>query len=443
MSQTTLHRTVDLKSAVFILIGFIVGATIFVLPGSLAVDAGPAVFLAYIFAGIPAVFACFVMAQVGGAFPTSGAGYMIISKVLSPYWGFMYLCIMVSLVGFVVPLVAFGFADYLKHFLPWADVRVTSALIVAFFIFINCMGMSLSSIVQTILVLFFLLALIIFGFAGLAQGDTQLLQPMFPNGFSPVILAAITAYFSYAGVFVIAEIAGEVKDPGKTIPRAILISFAVIIFVYTLIPLSLVMTMPWASYGETDMAVVTASKMLLPSWIVSFIAFGALFAAATSINGLLMGLSRDFFMGAATKQFPEYFAKIDKRTDAPVRAVLAMGALSMAGVLVGGSITEFVQVAVLGLMLTQVVTAIAVLKLPKVLPQVYQDSHFKLGRRSRIFYSWGTIIFSTGFFIFLAMSSLTAVTVGAVYLLIASIYFKKRNNVVALGMDNSNDQDFS
>ena len=96
MEKSSLHRTVDLKSAVFILIGFVVGATIFVLPGSLAVEAGPAVFLSYLFAGIPGVFACFVMAQVGGAFPTSGASYVIISNVLSPYWGFIYICIMIS-----------------------------------------------------------------------------------------------------------------------------------------------------------------------------------------------------------------------------------------------------------------------------------------------------------------------------------------------------------
>ena len=426
MSQPSLHRTVDLKSAIFILIGFIVGSTIFVLPGTLAVDAGPAVFLAYMFAGIPAIFSCFVMAQVGGAFPTSGACYSIISKVLSPYWGFIYIWTMISLAALVIPLVAFGFADYLQHFLPGANVTLISVLIIVLFVITNCLGMDFSAHVQMLLVLCFLAALVIFGVSGVVQGDPLLIRPIMPNGLSPVVIAAITAYFSYAGVFVIAEIAGEVKEPGKTIPRAILISFAVVILIYTLVPLALVMTLPWQDYADTNMAVITASEFLLPAWLVNFIAFGALFAAATSINGLLMGLSRDFYKGADVNLFPSYFSKVSGRTATPRRAVFAVGALSMIGVIGGGSIKEYVQVAVLGLMVTQIITGISVLKMPNVLPEVYQNSYFKLNKQSLTFFSWGTILFSAAFFLYLGAESPKAIVAGTIYIIIGSVYFRKR-----------------
>jgi APA family basic amino acid/polyamine antiporter len=430
MNQPSLHRTVDLKSAVFILIGFVVGATIFVLPGTLAADAGPAVFLAYLFAGIPAIFTCFVMAQVGGAFPTSGASYTMINKVLSPYWGFVYLWLMVSLAAVVIPLVALGFSDYLQHFLPGLNTTLTSVLVIVFFITLNCLGMDLAVKVQAALVLCFLTALTVFGVSGVTQGDVELVQPLFPNGFSPVVLAAITAYFSYAGVFVIAEIAGEVKNPGKTIPRAILISFVVILFVYALVPIALVMTLPWMDYAETNMAVVTAAQVLLPSWVVNFIGIGALLAAATSINGILMGISRDFLKGAEVNLFPQYFARINSRNGTPVRAVLVVGVVSLSGVAVGGSIGEYAQVAVLGLMVTQIITGVAVLKLPKVLPLVYEAAHFKLPKRQLHFYSWGFILFSIAFFLYLGLDSPKAIVAVLVSLMIGSIFYKKRSEIV-------------
>ncbi len=426
MKSSSLQRTVDLKSAIFILIGFVIGATIFVLPGTLAADAGPAVFLAYFFAGIPAIFACFVMAQVGGAFPTTGASYEVISKVLSPYWGFIYICFMVSLAALVIPLVAFGFADYIQHFLPNSNPTFIALLVVAFFIATNCLGMELSMHIQIALVMFFLIVLMVFGFSGITNGDPQLLHPLFPNGYSPVILAAITAYFSYAGVFVIAEIAGEIKNPGKTIPQAILISFIVIIAVYILVPLALVMTIPWADYAGKSMAVVTASNILLPEWMVNFIALGALFAAATSINGILMGLSRDFYKGAEENHFPKYYSNVSNRNATPVPAVLAIGVLSIVGVLVGGSIKEYVQIAVLGLMITQILIGISVLKLPTKLPNLYQNAKYKLSKPQLKFFSFGFIFFSISFFLYLGAQSPKSIIAGIAYLLICTIYFKKR-----------------
>ena len=59
MSENALARTIGLPGAAFLIIGYVVGATIFILPGSLAADAGPAVYIAYLLAAIPALFACF------------------------------------------------------------------------------------------------------------------------------------------------------------------------------------------------------------------------------------------------------------------------------------------------------------------------------------------------------------------------------------------------
>ena len=221
---------------------------------------------------------------------------------------------MVALAAMVIPLVAFGFADYFTYFYSGLDSTVVSITLIALFIVINYLGMEVASGFQNLMVIGFILALLIFGIGGLTHADPALMKPLIPRGWSPIVVAATTAYFSYAGVFIIAEVAGEIKNPGRTIPLAIFLSFAVIILLYTLVPLALTSVLNWETMGSTRMAVVTASQKFMPAWLVTVIAAGALFAAATSVNGIMMGLSRDFYKGAKSGLFPRYFAAIHPRS---------------------------------------------------------------------------------------------------------------------------------
>jgi APA family basic amino acid/polyamine antiporter len=416
MSQDTLSRTISLPGAAFLIIGYVVGATIFILPGSLAVDAGPAVYIAYLLAAIPAVFACFAMALVGSAIPASGSIYLLIRDLLSPSMGFLYLWIMVAMAAVVIPLVAFGFADYSAHFHPGLNSRVVAMSVIALFITINYLGMKVASSLQNVMVVGFIIVLLLFSVGGLANGDPSLMKPLFPRGWSPIVLATITAYFSYAGVFIIAEVAGEIKNPGRTIPLAIFLSFIVIILLYTLVPLALTSVLSWETLGSTKMAVVTAAQQFLPGWVVTFIAAGALFAAATSINGIMMGLSRDFYKGAKFGLFPRYFGGVHSRFKTPGRAVLVIGALALAGAFAGGSVVQYAQIAVMGLMIIQIMTGIALLKLPGKMPEVYAASSFKPGALALRFISIAYIMFSVVFLIILGLDQPDAIFSGLIFM---------------------------
>ncbi len=416
MSNESLVRSVGLPAATFIIVGYVIGASIFILPGSMAADVGPAVFVAYAIAAIPAIIAGFVMAQLGTALPVSGAIYVLLRDVLSPFSGFLYLWIMVSLGAVIIPLVAFGFADYLGYFVNGLDRSVVAASVVVGFVFLNGLGMKVAATAQSLMVIGLLAVLAVFGVAGVLAGDADLLQPLFPKGYSPLTLAAITAYFSYAGVFVIAEIAGEVREPARNIPLAILFAFTIIALLYTLVPLALSMLIPWQEHGDTSMAVVTASQIFLPKPVVTLVAVAALIAAATSVNGVMMGLSRDFYQGATGGVFPAWFAEIGTRTHAPVRTVVLVGTLSLVGVAVGGAITSYAQLALIGLMIIQIMTGVALIRLPSVLPQVYERSSLKIGRRWLWFISLAYIVFSLCFLILLAGEAPQLLVVGLVFI---------------------------
>lgn len=422
MTAETLSRSVGLWSAAFIITGYVVGATIFILPGSLAPDTGPAVFVAYALAAIPAVIAGFVMAQIGSAVPVSGSIFILVRDALSPLAAFFYVWIMVSLGAVVIPLVAFGFADYLGHFLPGLDSRIVAALLVLLFVALNAFGMNVVATVQNVMVVAFIGALLLFGIGGIAAGDPDNLRPLFPKGHWAVSIAAITAYFSYTGVFVIAEIAGEVKDPGRNIPRAILFAFVLIIIVYTVVPLALMMVVPWNEQAIASMQVVAASARFLPDGLVTVIAISALLAAATTVNGILMGLSRDLYQGARNGLFPSALAGVNEKSRAPGRAVAVVGALAIIGVAIGGAITSYAQLALIGLMIVQVLTGIALIRMPTAMPDAYAQSRFRLNRRTLSLLGSLYVAISI-FFIFMLSSEkprLLAITAG--FLLVGAAY---------------------
>ncbi len=423
MTQATLSRTINLPAAVFLIIGYVIGAAIFILPGNLAVEAGPAVYIAYLMAAVPAVLACFVMAVIGSAIPASGSIYLVIRDALSPMLGFLYLWLMVAMAALVTPLVAMGFADYFSHFYSGLDSKVVTITVIALIIVINYLGMQVASGFQNLMVIGFILALLIFGIGGLTHADPALMKPLFPRGWSPIVVASMTAYFSYAGFFIIAEVAGEIKNPGRTIPLAIFLSFTVIILLYTLVPLALTSVLHWETLEFNKMAVVTASQNFMPGWLVTFIAAGALFAAATSVNGIMMGLSRDFYKGAKSGLFPRYFAAINPQFKTPGRAVLVVGALSLAGTLAGGNIVQYAQIAVLALMVIQIMTGIALLKLPGKMPEVYAASPVKPGLFALRFICICYIAFSAIFLVVLGMEQPDAIVFGLIFIALGCTWY--------------------
>ena len=159
MTQKTLSRTINLPAAVFLIIGYVIGATIFILPGSLAAMAGPAIYIAYLMAAVPALFACFVMAVIGSAIPASGSIYLVIRDALSPMLGFLYIWLMVAMAALVTPLVAMGFADYFSHFYSALESRTVTIIVIALIIGINYLGMKVASGFQNLSVIGFILAL--------------------------------------------------------------------------------------------------------------------------------------------------------------------------------------------------------------------------------------------------------------------------------------------
>ena len=245
MSDVRLERKVGLSGAVFLLVGNIIGASIFILPGELTEIAGPAVFVAYLIAAVPAVCYALIAAQIGCIMPVSASDYVFSSIALHPSIGFIK--VWAAMLGVMVggPILAYGFANYMAYFLPDVSNVTIAVGIVAFVTVLNLLGIRTSVKAQVAMVMFFVTCLLILGIGGLFYMAIDNLTPMVPLGWGSVLSAAVPAYFSYTGFTMLLSFTEEIKDPARNVPLTILITFVVVACIYTLITLVVPGLIPW------------------------------------------------------------------------------------------------------------------------------------------------------------------------------------------------------
>jgi len=431
LSNVRLQRKIGLSGAIFLLIGNVIGASIFILPGSLAGIAGPAVFIAYLIALIPAFFNTLVAAQVGGILPVSAADYVFTSTVLHPMLGF--LKVWAAMIGALVggPILAYGFADYFSYFAPEANRVFVASTAVIIMMVINLLGIRSSVKLQMVMVSIFISALLILAIGGLFYIDKELLTPIAPMGWGAVISVAVPAYYSYTGFTMLLSITEEIRDPARNIPLITFYTFLIVAFVYTSVTFVVPGLIPWQELGSIVAPLSAAAATFLPEWYSIAITIAALLAAITSINMTIITNSRSFFAVARNKIYPDLFSKVSARTGEPNITIIIVAAVILIGIAFQGNIRQYASVSVIGWMLYGIIWGIALVRLPKKLPDHYNNAHFKLGASAL----WTTAIVNIivgVIFIYIAVRDNTAPAMGYFFLLfLGAVYYFFRQRILA------------
>lgn len=415
--------TIGLWGVVFTIVGFVVGVSIFILPMELIVIAGPAVILAYAFAGGMAVITCFATAQIGAILPAEGGTFIALRKMLSPMLGFLAVWVLLAAVVLVNAFVSYGFADYFVYFFPSVNKTLVAVGVLVSFGLINIYGSGLVVKIQAAMVILFLLMLGLFILSGIPHFDSRNLYPFVPNGMPSVITAATIGYFSFAGFISLLEFGGEVKRPARNIPLGLLISFIIVFVAYGGVSLILSGVSSSLDYQAYETPVLEVAKLFLPEWLVVALVLSIIAAAATTVNGLILGYSRDIFVLAEAKLLPSFLSKRSEKFGTPVNAIIAYTLISVLAVLWGSSIEQYALVAVLGLLLQQIFIAMSLFRLPKVMEEQYKQAQFKLPLP--VLYTVSVLLFciSAGLIV---MNVIQAPVFGYViigFLLVGSVYY--------------------
>jgi basic amino acid/polyamine antiporter, APA family len=378
-SALGLRREVGLAGAAMMGLGSIVGTGVFVSIGIAAGLAGPAVTLAIALAAVVATCNALNSAQLAASHPVSGGTYEYGYKYLNPWLGFtagwMFLCAKTASAA----TAALGFAGYVLTAAGQPGdgmIEPFAVGAVAVLTLIVLTGIRQSSRTNIVIVSVTLLALIGFCLTGLPtvlrQGWTQW-EPFFftaqgdGDPISNLLHATALMFVAYTGYGRIATLGEEVREPERTIPRAIVVTLVVSALLYLAVGavgIGAAGAMGMASATESRAAPleVISRQFDIPgiAWLV---AVGAVTAMLGVLLNLILGLSRVLLAMARRGDMPGVLARLDRSGATPFAAVIVVGLL-IGGLTLLGDVKTTWSFSALTVLIYYAITNLAALRLP-------------------------------------------------------------------------------
>ena len=392
-----MKRNVSLISGLGIIVGYVIGASIFVTPGALASTAGPSVWLSYFIAGLLAFTICFVYSQIGTLVPVSGSIYIFSSLTTTEYGGFLYSLFNAIIFIFGTPLMAITAATYLQVFFPIINITVTAMVILVLTFIVNIFGNKVSGKMQIFGILFLISVITIFSLGGIIKADWTHFNPAFPNGVKPILVGVMSCYYSFTGFNILTEMAGEIKNPNKNIPRIIFLGFLIVMFLYIGTCVGMVALVPAPELGVGAPMVYAASQVFNGTWFGTVLAIAAICGAWTTLNACFLGLPRTFYQLGKSGFLPASFAKLNKH-GVPIISLITFAVIVAVSLILNKGILYLINMTSLFFMLIAILLSIGSLRSKITMSEEYNAAGYKL--KGIWYYLWPVItIVSTGYFL--------------------------------------------
>lgn len=357
-----LRRDLGLLDAVAVGLGAIIGAGIFVVTGVAASVAGPALIAGLLIAAIAATCNALSSAQLAARYPTSGGTYEYGYQVLNPAAGFAagwtFLASKLAAGG----TVALGFGSYLATFLPRtspvaAGVGAVAALTVA-----NLLGIRKAGRLNLAIVTVTVGSLVYFVLAGFPAVRMTNFQPFAPNGAASVMQSAAILFFAYTGYARIATLGEEVRDPSRTIPRAIVLSLAISCALYFSVASVAVGVLGAEALARAGAPLVEAARRFGGVGAGTVVTVGATTAMLGVLLSQVLGISRMMLAMARRRDLPPALAHVHPDRAVPDRAILLTGAI-IALIAILGVLEWIVASASFAILLYYTITNLAALRM--------------------------------------------------------------------------------
>ncbi len=303
--------------------GGTVGGGIFVLVGVAAEAAGPGALLAFALGFVVVALVALPYTELAGRRPGAGGGYAFTQHVLGPRWGFAmgwgYLGAWLLASGYVTA----GFGTYAEALTGVPSGVAALALVVACTA-LNVFGLRPSARAQNLVLSVAVVGLVGFVAWGAAHVQPERLTPLLAEGTSGVLFATVLAFLSLNGFDAIAAAAEEIKDPARTIPRAILLTLLAVGALYASVALVALGTLPLELLTTSPAPLANAADAFGGPAAQLAVAATALLTTAATGNAMVVVSSRITFAMARDRHLPRPLARTTA-TGAPASAVLACG----------------------------------------------------------------------------------------------------------------------
>lgn len=321
MTGPQLRRGLGSADAVAVGLSAMIGAGVFAAFGPAAAAAGSALLLGLAIAGVLAYCNASSSARLAARYPQSGGTYVYGRERLGPFWG--HLAGWSFVVGKSASCAAMALT--VGHYAWPEHAHVVAAATVVALTGCSIAGVERPARVARAIVAIVLAVLVAVVIALLTSGAGDPARVLDGAAAGPfgVLQAAGLLFFAFAGYARIATLGEEVRDPARTIPRAIFVALAIALGVYALVGVALLAVLGPVGLAASAAPLADAARVAgLP---VAVVTATACIAAAGSLLALLLGVSRTTLAMARDGHLPRRLATVDERRHVPVYAELAVG----------------------------------------------------------------------------------------------------------------------
>ncbi|MFT8321664.1 MAG: amino acid permease [Bacillus sp. (in: firmicutes)] len=328
-------RSMSVMDLIFLGVGCIIGTGIFVVTGVVAAsNAGPAIMLSFVIAGIACALAAFCYAEFSSSIPLSGSVYTYTYATLGELFAFLIGWDLMLEYVLAVSAVATGWSAYFQSLLAGFNIHIPSIVssapgvgkggiidLPAIIIILLITGLVSKGIKESIkfnniMVFVKLTVIILFIVVGIWYVKPDNWSPFMPFGFSGIFTGAATVFFAYIGFDVVATASEEVKNPSKTMPIGIIGSLCICTFLYIIVSAVLTGMIPFTELN-VGAPVALALNSVGQNSIAGIISVGAVLGITTVILALIYAQVRLSYSMSRDGLLPKVLSKVNSKTKTP------------------------------------------------------------------------------------------------------------------------------
>jgi len=376
-------------------VGATVGTGIFFVLQVAVPDAGPAVIISFLVAGLGAGLSAICYAEVASAIPVSGSTYSYAYHSMGEFVAMIVAACVLLEYGVSSAAVAVGWSGYFNELLqnlfgfqlpdalsfspvPYEDnatglINLPAVVLVMMCMVLLIRGASESARVNTVMVLIKLGVLVMFVVIGFTAFESDHFGGFWDAGAAGVSAAAATIFFSFIGLDAVSTAGEEVRDPQRALPRAIMGALAIVVTVYVLVALAGVGAQPVEEFENPDQQSAGLSVILEnitgSSVPATILAAGAVISIFSVTLVTLYGQTRILFAMGRDGMLPEKFASVNPVTLTPTfnTIVVSIVVSIIAGFVPADYLWDTVSI---GTLMAFIVVALAVLVLRRTAPEL-------------------------------------------------------------------------
>ena len=357
-AQNELSRRLGLTSAIMIVIGSVVGSGIFLTPSNIAaaVQIPGVMIFVWVLTGLLTLAGALTNAEIASHITDAGGQYVFFRVLYSDLIAFLYgwTTFIVYQTGSIAAIAVafakyFGFFINLPHFSPsleawqlplignihpFADIGLKLLAISAIMLLavINYFGVQFGSFVQNVFTFLKVAAIggiVFLGFT-FGKGSVEHFFPLWGSPSSGTLLSAIgvamiATLWSYDGWNSLTYLAGEVKDPQKTIPRALIIGTIVVIIIYAVTNLAYLYVLPIDEIAKSNLVAADVMEKVFSGYGGAIISLCVMISTFGTVNGTSMTTARVYFAMAKDKLFFSGFSNVHPNYKTPGRSLMIQG----------------------------------------------------------------------------------------------------------------------